>query len=61
MNTEIDTDKSRRYLNDAKARERVEDSEYEHMLNKPIFKKHRRDLELRARIDDTLDDILKKK
>ena len=64
MNTEIDTDKAKRYLNDARARERIEDSEYEHMLNKPMFKKYKRDLKLHARIenvrDDTLDNILKR-
>ena len=64
MDTEVNTDKAKRYLNDAKARERVEDSEYERMLNKPIFKKYKRDLKLHARIenirDDTLEDILKR-
>jgi hypothetical protein len=64
MDTEVNTDKAKRYLNDAKARERIEDSEYERMLNKPMFKKYKRDLKLHARIenvrDDTLDNILKR-
>ena len=60
----MDSEKAKRYLNDAKARERIEDSEYERMLNKPMFKKYKRDLKLHARIEntrnDTLDDILKR-
>lgn len=60
----MDSEKAKRYLNDAKARERIEDSEYERMLNKPMFKKYKRDLKLHARIenvrDDTLDNILKR-
>lgn len=61
---EVDIDKAKRYLNDAKIRERVEDSEYEHLLNKPMFKKYKRDLKLHDRVenirDDNLDDILKR-
>lgn len=60
----MDSEKAKRYLNDARARERIEDSEYERMLNKPMFKKYKRDLKLHARIenvrDDTLDNILKR-
>ena len=60
----MDSEKAKRYLNDAKARERIEDSGYERMLNKPMFKKYKRDLKLHARIenvrDDTLDNILKR-
>ena len=60
----MDSEKAKRYLNDAKARERIEDSEYERILNKPMFKKYKRDLKLHARIenvrDDTLDNILKR-
>lgn len=61
---EVDIDKAKLYLNDAKIRERVEDSEYEHLLNKPMFKKYKRDLKLHDRVentrDDNLDDILKR-
>lgn len=64
MDTEVNTDKAKRYLNDVRARERIEDSEYERILNKPMFKKYKRDLKLHARIenvrDDTLDNILKR-
>lgn len=61
---EVDIDKAKLYLNDAKVRERVEDSEYEHLLNRPMFKKYKRNLKLRNRVentrDDNLDDILKR-
>lgn len=61
---EVDIDKAKLYLNDAKVRERVEDSEYEHLLNKPMFKKYKRDSKLHDRVentrDDDLDDILKR-
>lgn len=61
---QVDTTKAKRYLNDAKARERIEDSEYERMLTKPMFRKHKRDLRLTQRKvnlrDDTLEDILRR-
>lgn len=53
------------YLNDINARERVDNSEYNRLINKKRFKPVKRNLKLQERIennrDDTLEDILKKK
>ena len=56
------TDRATTYLNDIRARDRVERSEYDHLINKKRFKPIKRNLKLAKRVentrDDTLEDIL---
>lgn len=49
------TDRATTYLNDIRARDRVERSEYDRLINKKRF---RRDLKLAKRIENTRDDTL---
>lgn len=60
----MDVDKVTIYINDIDARKRIDNSEYNRLINKKRFKPVKRNLKLRERVenkrDDTLDDILKR-
>ena len=54
----MSVDKVKTYLNDINARERIDNSEYNRLINKKRFKPVKRNLKLHERVENKRDDVV---